>query len=117
MPGPMTICPSHIDMNAKFGAIIDSSTPVLVDFFATWCGPCQTLAPILKDLSSEMGDHLRIIKIDVDKNPQIASIYQVRSVPTLLLFQAGELKWRGAGLLTVKELKGIIAKHSDAKVD
>jgi thioredoxin 1 len=64
-----------------------------------------------------MGDTLRIIKIDVDKNPQVASIYQVRSVPTLLLFQAGELKWRGAGLMTVRELKGIIAQHSDAKVD
>ena len=104
-------------MNAKFGEIIQSPTPVLVDFFATWCGPCQTLAPILKDLSSEMGDTLRIIKIDVDKNPQVASIYQVRSVPTLLLFQTGELKWRGAGLMTVRELKGIITQHSHAKVD
>lgn len=103
-------------MNAKFGELIQSSTPVLVDFFATWCGPCQTLGPILQQLSAEVGDHVRIIKIDVDKNQAIASIYNVRSVPTMLLFQNGELKWRGAGVLPAHQLKTIIQQHTDAKL-
>ena len=103
-------------MNAKFGELIRSEQPVLVDFFATWCGPCQTLGPILQELSAAMGDAVRIIKIDVDKNQAIASMYNVRSVPTLLLFQNGELKWRGAGVLPVHQLQSIIRQHTDAKV-
>ncbi|MEN9638479.1 MAG: hypothetical protein RLZZ262_347 [Bacteroidota bacterium] len=103
-------------MNAKFGELIHSDRPVLVDFFATWCGPCQTLGPILQQLSSDMGDAVRIIKIDVDKNQSIASMYNVRSVPTLLLFQNGELKWRGAGVIPAHQLQSIIKQHTDAKV-
>jgi thioredoxin 1 len=104
-------------MNAKFGELIRSSTPVLVDFFATWCGPCQTLSPILLDLSRTMGDQVRVIKIDVDKNQQLASIYNVRSVPSMLLFQNGELKWRGAGVISVNELQKIIKQNTHANVD
>jgi thioredoxin 1 len=104
-------------MNAKFGEIIHSTTPVLVDFYATWCGPCQTLGPILQDLARIMGDQVRVIKIDVDKNQSIASVYHVRSVPTLLLFQNGELKWRGAGVMDAITLQRIIQQHTHAKVD
>ena len=73
---------------SNFDSIIKSEKPVLVDFFATWCGPCQTLAPILKQVKDSLGDRITIVKIDVDKNQQMAAQYQVRGVPTMILFQA-----------------------------
>ncbi|MEY3444382.1 MAG: hypothetical protein RLZZ519_2663, partial [Bacteroidota bacterium] len=81
-------------MADSFSEIIKSDIPTLVDFSAEWCGPCKMMAPILKDLKSQLGEQVRIIKIDVDKNPQAASAYQIQSVPTLMIFQSGKVHWR-----------------------
>ena len=95
-----------------FNEIIQSEKPVLVDFFAEWCGPCKTLAPILKDVKQEIGDAATIIKIDVDKNPQTATEYQVRGVPTLILFKNGKPLWRQSGVLAKAELIEVIKKFT-----
>lgn len=99
-------------MNQKFNEIIQSETPILVDFFADWCGPCKILGPILKDVKEELGDTVKIIKIDVDRNEQLAANYQVRGVPTLIVFKNGELKWRQSGVLQKDEIVQIIKSNS-----
>lgn len=86
-------------MKSNFNDIINSETPVLVDFFADWCGPCQVLAPILKQVKDELGDKVKIVKIDVDKNQPLAVQYQVRGVPTMILFKNGKQLWRQSGVL------------------
>lgn len=88
----------------SFQQIINSSKPVLVDFFATWCGPCHVLSPILKDVKKEMGDIITIIKIDIDKNSQLASEFQVRGVPTIVLFKNGKQVWRQSGVVPMQDL-------------
>ncbi|MBP2282468.1 thioredoxin 1 [Flavobacterium sp. CG_23.5] len=98
---------------SNFDTIIKSEKPVLVDFFATWCGPCQMLGPILKDVKDSLGDRISIIKIDVDKNQQIASQYQVRGVPTMILFQNGKQLWRQSGVLTKEDLIKTILEKSN----
>lgn len=95
---------------STFNSIIQSEKPVLVDFFATWCGPCQTLAPILKEVKGSLGDRISIIKIDVDKNPQLAAQYQVRGVPTMILFQNGKQLWRQSGVVSSSDLIKIITE-------
>jgi thioredoxin 1 len=95
---------------STFNDIIQSEKPILVDFFATWCGPCKTLAPILKQVKDQLGDRISIIKIDVDKNQQIASQYQVRGVPTMILFQNGKQLWRQSGILSSSDLIKVIAE-------
>lgn len=88
----------------NFNNIINSEKPVLVDFFAEWCGPCKTMAPILKDVKTQLQDNATIIKIDVDKNPKVASIYQIRSVPTLIMFKKGKPVWKQSGVVPTQEL-------------
>lgn len=98
---------------STFNNIIQSEKPVLIDFFATWCGPCQTLAPILKEVKDQLGDRISIIKIDVDKNQQIAAQYQVRGVPTMILFQKGKQLWRQSGVVDANNLIKIILEKSN----
>lgn len=99
-------------MKSSFKNIIDSETPVLVDFFATWCGPCKTLAPILTEVKKELGDAVKIVKIDVDKNQPIAAKYEVRGVPTMLLFKNGKQLWRQSGVLQKNQLVDIIKQYN-----
>ncbi len=96
---------------ASFGSIIQSDVPVLIDFHAEWCGPCKTVAPILKSLKEEMGDQMKLIKIDVDKNQEIAAKYQIRGVPTLMIFKNGNLLWRQSGVTPIENLRAEISKH------
>jgi thioredoxin 1 len=88
----------------NFNSVINSGKPVLVDFFAEWCGPCKTMAPILKETKTQLGDKATIIKVDVDKNSEAAAAYQVRSVPTLIMFKNGSPVWRQAGVVPAHEL-------------
>lgn len=95
-------------MKASFSEIIKGETPVLVDFFADWCGPCKSLAPILKEVKSDLGDAVKVIKIDVDKNQNLATKYQVRGVPTMILFKNGKQVWRQSGVVPKHELLTVI---------
>lgn len=94
-----------------FGSIINGETPVLVDFFAEWCGPCKMMPPILQQVHQQMGDKVRIIKIDVDRNQQLASELNVSSVPTLAIFLKGEIKWRQAGVQPANVLVQLLKQH------
>ena len=97
---------------SKFSEIINQPKPVLVDFFAEWCGPCKMMSPILKEVKDELGENVSIIKIDVDKNPSLASKYQVSGVPTLVLYNKGQQVWRQSGLVQKREIVSMIQKFS-----
>jgi thioredoxin 1 len=99
-------------MKSSFNTIIKSRTPVLIDFHADWCGPCKTLAPILKQVKKELNDAIKIVKIDVDKNQLLAARYQVRGVPTMMLFKNGKQLWRQSGVLQKNDIIGVIKSHS-----
>jgi thioredoxin 1 len=99
-------------MTGTFEELIASETPILIDFFAEWCGPCKVLSPTLQQLAQEAGENLKIVKIDVDQNPKLASKYKVSGVPTLMLFKKSELKWRQSGVLSLPQLKGIVQKFA-----
>lgn len=99
-------------MATPFSELIQSNKPVLVDFFATWCGPCRTIAPILEEVKSKLGDKVSIIKIDVDKNPGVAAACQVQGVPTLILFRNGQIVWRQSGVVPARQLEQVIMQHA-----
>jgi thioredoxin 1 len=98
-------------MANSFSEMIKSSTPTLVDFYATWCGPCKTMSPILEDFKSKIGDKTKVVKIDVDKNQAAASKFQVRGVPTLILFKDGEIKWRQSGVVSSSNLLQVVQPY------
>jgi thioredoxin 1 len=98
--------------NGNFSTLVNSEKLTFVDFSAEWCGPCKTMAPILQDLKSRVGDKVRIIKIDIDRNPQAAAAYQVQSVPTLVLFKNGNVLWRQSGVVPAHFLQQVINEHA-----
>jgi thioredoxin 1 len=98
-------------MKGSFNDIIQGDKPVLVDFFATWCGPCKYQGPILEELATAIGDDARIIKIDIDRNQSVAAKYNVRSVPTLMIFKNGEVLWKEAGVKEKADLVALLGKY------
>lgn len=99
-------------MKSSFDKVIDSKSPVLVDFFADWCGPCKMLAPILKQVKDELGEEVKIVKIDVDKNQPLAQKFNVRGVPTMLLFKNGKQVWRQSGVVQKNDIISVVQAHS-----
>jgi thioredoxin 1 len=98
-------------MKGNFESIIKGEKPVFVDFYAEWCGPCKIQSPILKELATELGEKIRVIKIDVDKNPEISVRYHIQSVPTLMLFRNGTVLWRQSGVTDKSHLYNVIKTH------
>jgi thioredoxin 1 len=97
---------------ASFSDMINSDKPVLVDFYAEWCGPCKMMAPILKQTKDQLGDEATIIKVDVDRNPEAAGQFGVQGVPTLILFRQGKVLWRQSGVVPAQQLVSVIRQHS-----
>jgi len=97
-----------MEVTSAFGDILKGSKPVLVDFFAEWCGPCKMMVPILKELKESVGEKAIILKIDIDKNPALARRFQVQGVPTLIVFQHGLVKWRQSGVVPTKQLRQVV---------
>lgn len=97
----------------KLNEIINGSQLTLVDFFATWCGPCKMMHPVLEQLKEEMGDSLRIIKIDIDKNEALMEQYRIQSVPTLMLFRKGDALWRQSGAMSFSDLKKVVNSYQE----
>jgi len=95
----------------SFGDIIQGDKPVLVDFYADWCGPCKMMSPVVQQLAGELGDQVRILKVNVDKNPAAAQAYQVQGVPTFILFKQGRMVWRQSGAMPAHVLRQALAQH------
>lgn len=95
---------------SKFNELINGEQPVLVDFFAEWCGPCKMMTPVLKNVVSRLNNKARIIKVDVDKNPAVATKYNVRSVPTMIIFKKGQIKWQQSGTASENQLLELLQK-------
>lgn len=96
----------------SFSDYIKEDKPVLVDFYADWCGPCKVMHPILEELKKKLNDEVTVLKINVDKNARVATKYQIQSIPTLILFKSGQIKWRRSGVVPSKQLEQIILQHS-----
>src|ERR1700743_849776 len=92
----------------SFSEIITGSKPVLVDFSAEWCGPCKMMPPILKEVKDKLGDKVTILKMDIDRNPAMAEAYQIQSVPTLIVFREGQIKWRQSGVVRADQLRSVL---------
>lgn len=100
-----------MDIKPSFQDIIQSETPVLVDFYADWCGPCQAMTPVLKDFSTEMGEKVKVIKINVDTNSAVASTFHVRGIPTFIVFKKGEVVARQSGMMPLSALRSMVEPH------
>ncbi len=98
-------------MKGNFDSIINDTRPVIVDFHALWCGPCKVQSPILSDIASEFGERVRVIKIDVDQNPGLASKYHIQGVPTVIIFKNGQLVWRQSGVASKSQLIDLLKQH------
>lgn len=99
------------EIMASFQELIESSTPVLVDFYADWCGPCKMISPIIKEIASEMKGKVQVVKIDVDRNQQAAAHFQIKGVPTIMLFKEGKILWRQAGVVPKQQIIQILNQH------
>ena len=97
---------------ANFHELINSDKPVLIDFHATWCGPCKMMGPILQDVSKKIGGRAKILKIDVDKNPKVAAKYRIQGVPTLMVFKKGKMLWRQSGVVPAHQLVEVLEKNA-----
>lgn len=97
---------------ANFNQIINSDKPVLIDFYATWCGPCKMMGPILKDVSKKVGGRAKVLKVDVDKNPKVAAKYRIQGVPTLMVFKNGKMLWRQSGVVPANQLVQVLQNNS-----
>ncbi|MFM1876764.1 MAG: hypothetical protein RL266_2501 [Bacteroidota bacterium] len=97
---------------ASFSELINSDKPVLIDFHATWCGPCKMMGPILQDVSKKVGGRAKILKIDVDKNPKVAAQYRIQGVPTLMVFKNGKMLWRQSGVVPAHQLVEVLEKNA-----
>jgi thioredoxin 1 len=97
---------------ANFHELINSDKPVLIDFHATWCGPCKMMGPILQDVSKKIGGRAKILKIDVDKNPKVAAKYRIQGVPTLMVFKNGKMIWRQSGVVPAHQLVEVLEKNA-----
>lgn len=97
---------------SKFNELINSKKPVLVDFFAEWCGPCKMMPPILKEVKSQLGDKATVLKIDIDKNPSVANAYKIQGVPTLIIFKEGKILWRQSGVRQANELISLVKQYT-----
>lgn len=102
-----------VAMATKFNELIQSEKPVLVDFTATWCGPCKMMAPILQQVKDQLKDEVTIVKIDIDRNPEITQHFSIQGVPTLMIFRKGDLKWRQSGVMPANNLVQIIQQYGN----